>query len=269
MDITNDIKIIKPLKEGGQKKVYLAESSKFGRVVYKIGQCQSVSGLERIKREVELLRNICSPYFPQNYDFKYDSKGKFQILEEYIESSSLGECIEYYNSESKIIIFTLGLINGMKLLWDNRIVHRDLKPDNILIKKNYEPVIIDLGIARDLDGSSLTKTILQRGPCTPVYASPEQLKNMKDCIDLRSDLFSIGIIISELFLKEHPFHPNVVGEGLGIVENIETGKYSLEHDNKKMSSQFENIVKKLLEEKQYNRYRTYIKLEEELNKILA
>lgn len=269
MDILSDIKIVKLLKEGGQKKVYLAECSKFGKVIFKVGQCQSVSGLERIKREVELLRNISSPYFPQNYDFRYDSKGNFQILEEYIESVSLGDCINYYDSESKIAEFALGLINGMKILWDNRIVHRDLKPDNILIKETYQPVIIDLGIARDLEGMSLTKTILHRGPCTPVYASPEQLKNMKDCIDARSDFFSIGIIICELFLKEHPFHPNVVGEGLGIVENIEAGKYSLKYDNKIMSLQFENIAKRLLESKQYNRYRSYTKIEEELKKIIV
>lgn len=269
MDIVNDLRIIKSLKEGGQKKVYLAECNMFGKVVFKVGQCNSVSGFERIKREVELLRNINSPYFPQNYDFRFDDKGNFQILEEYIESKSLYECIYYYDSEIKIAVFALGLINGMKLLWDKRIVHRDLKPDNILIKETYQPVIIDLGIARDLEGKSLTKTVLNRGPCTPVYASPEQLKNMKNSIDARTDFFSIGIILCELFLKVHPFHPQVVGEGLGIVENIETGKYLLQFDNKKMSNQLESIIKRLLETKQYNRYRTYMKLEEDLKRLIV
>jgi serine/threonine protein kinase len=269
MDFDKDIRIIKPLKEGGQKKVYLAESNTLGTVIYKVGQCHSISALERIKREVDLLRRIKSPYFPQNYAFRYDSNGIFQMIEEYIESKSLGECIHFFDTEMKIAQFALELINGMKLLWDNRIVHRDLKPDNILIKNTYQPVIIDLGIARDLEDMSLTKTILQRGPCTPVYASPEQLKNMKDCIDVRTDFFSIGIILCELFLKVHPFHPQVVGEGLGIVENIEAGRYSLQYADKKMSTQFESIVKKLLEVKQYNRYRTYMKFEEELLMLVS
>jgi len=269
MDYDKDIRIIKPLKEGGQKKVYLAESNTLGKVILKVGQCHSISDLERIKREVDLLRSIKSPYFPQNYAFRYDSNGNFQMLEEYIESKSLSECMHFFDTEVKIAQFALELINGMKLLWNSRIVHRDLKPDNILIKSTYQPVIIDLGIARDLEGISLTKSILHRGPCTPIYASPEQLKNMKDCIDIRTDFFSIGIILCELFLKVHPFHPQVVGEGFSIVENIEAGRYSLQYLDKKMSPHFESIVKKLLETKQYNRYRTYKKFEKDLLMLIS
>jgi serine/threonine-protein kinase len=269
MNLAQEIKIIRPLKPGGQKKVFLAECGKYGKVVFKVGQCQSASALERIKREVELLKNIKSPYFPCNYEFSYDDKGNFQILEEYIESKSLEDYLDIYNSEDKIAEFALELINGMKLLWDMKIVHRDLKPDNILINTDNKPVIIDLGIARDLDGKSLTKTIFQRGPCTPIYASPEQLKNQKDIIDMRTDFFSLGIILAELYLKIHPFHPDAVGDGLGIVENIEAGKYVLHYGDKRMSAQFESIIRKLLEEKQYNRFRTYIKLEEELKNLIA
>jgi len=95
MDYDKDIRIIKPLKEGGQKKVYLAESNTLGKVILKVGQCHSISDLERIKREVDLLRSIKSPYFPQNYAFRYDSNGNFQMLEEYIESKSLSECMHF------------------------------------------------------------------------------------------------------------------------------------------------------------------------------
>ena len=51
----------------------------------------------------------------------------------------------------------------------------------------------------------MTNTIQASGPCTPIYASPEQLANKKQSIDIRTDFYSLAIIISELIIGEHPF----------------------------------------------------------------
>lgn len=66
------------------------------------------------------------------------------------------------------------------------------------------PCIIDLGIARFLDLESLTRTISPMGPCTPIYAAPEQLTNNKALIDPRTDFFGLGIIALELYLGVYP-----------------------------------------------------------------
>lgn len=260
--------LIKNLKPGGQKNVYLIQHQNYGTCVLKVGKCSSSSGLQRIKREVEILKDIDSQYFPKNFEFTYCDDGKFQIIEQYIESKNLSECKEYFTDENTIINLFLQLIDGLKLLWDKRIVHRDIKPDNILIKSNLTPAIIDLGIARDLQGESLTQTILQRGPCTPVYASPEQLSNDKDNIDIRTDFFALGIIMAELFLKTHPFSPELVGKGMSIIENISDGNYSL-NSYRIMSDEFQEVIRKLLEVKPYNRYRTYQMLQRDLCKIIG
>ena len=69
------------------------------------------------------------------------------------------------------------------------------------------------------------------GPCTPVYAAPEQLSNNKSIIDARTDFFALGIIALELYLGVHPFDPSFVGNQYSIVENILQNKFILEKDN--------------------------------------
>lgn len=263
----NMYEIIENLKPGGQKKVFLIQHNQYGKCVLKVGKCSSMSGLERIKREVEILKTIDSPYFPKNYEFSFTENGEFQIVEQYIQSRTLSDCKDYFTDEITIANLFLELIDGFKLLWNKKIVHRDIKPDNILIKPDLRPVIIDLGIARDLQGKSLTQTILQRGPCTPIYASPEQLDNDKESIDMRTDFFALGIIMAELFLKAHPFSPELVGKGMSIVENISSGNYKLT-SSRTMSIEYQQIITKLLQAKPYNRYRTYQKLQQDLLKLV-
>lgn len=261
------LNIIKSIKTGGQKEVYLAEHSLYGKVIYKKGTCQSSTSLSRIKREVEILKELSSNYYPKNFDFNFDSSGQFEIIEEYIEGICLSEYMAYFDTKEKVISFATDLVNGLKLIWDRRIVHRDIKPDNIIISKDNRPVIIDLGIARDLDDESLTKTIFLMGPCTPIYASPEQLHNKKSLIDIRSDFFSMGIILSQMLLNEHPFSPKLVGQGMSIVDNISNGLFSLHAESDDLSEELKQFLSKLLQNQPYNRYRTYNTLEDALRKL--
>ena len=68
--------------EGGQKVVYTVNLPDLGNTVLKIGYYSSLSSLERIKREVEILRALSSKYFPHNYDFKIVDGKRYFILEE-------------------------------------------------------------------------------------------------------------------------------------------------------------------------------------------
>lgn len=264
-----ELNIIKKIKTGGQKKVYLAEYNG-GKVVYKIGKCNSTNSLRRIVREVNILREIDSKSFPKNYFFEYnEAEGTFAIIEEYIDGLTLDKCFEKYTNEKDIARLILDVIEGMKLLWKKEIVHRDLKPENIIISQNNKkPVIIDLGIAKSLLEESLTKTVMPIGPCTIPYASPEQLLNQKNIISPRSDFFALGIIAIELYCKHNPFDPTWVGNGLGIRDNIINGIKRIDTGNTKESKRFVNIFLKCLEVQPYNRYRKYTSFEEVLKKFL-
>ena len=259
--MVNDLKRFSDVKLifiGGQKKVYFANHPEYGSVVIKIGDFKNGTQLERIKREVEFLRSINSKYFPKNYEFKVEEKErKFFIVEEFIRSKKITELTNYYNSEKRIIELLYNLIEALKFLWNSNIVHRDLKPDNILINDNFDPVIIDLGIARFLEYESLTNTIALFGPCTPIYAAPEQLLNKKELINMRTDFFALGIIILEMHLGYHPFLPEKVRDGKSIPENIVNGLYVHPNVKKGTSDSFSLLIERLLKVHPYQRFRNY------------
>lgn len=269
----NDCTIIRELAEGGQKKVYLANHPEVGDVVVKKGLFKSFHSLERIRREVELLHTLKSEFYPKQYHFNIDvTANEFVIIEEYIEGQVLRDCIHDFKDVNKIFIFLNHLIDGLSIIWDKNIVHRDLKPENIIIRSNGLPCIIDLGIARFLDLESLTKTISPIGPCTPIYASPEQLTNQKGLINPRTDFFAIGIIALELYLGVHPFDPNVVGNNIttqqnildrsvnvntDILDNIVQNKYVVETNNVPANQYLSIFANKTIQTQPYRRFRNH------------
>lgn len=253
---------------GGQKEVFRA-NYKGNDAVYKRGRCYSEASLKRIIKEIEILRSIDSEYFPKNYYFEYTKDGYFKIVEEYIEGITAENLVNKYNSEYEILSFLLEIIEGMKLLWEREIVHRDFKPDNIIISnKTNKPIIIDLGIARDLQSESLTKTIYNRGPCTVAYAAPEQLRNDKNIISPRTDFFAMGIVALELYYKVNPFLPSWVGSGLSIADNILNNNYRIETKPNINSEAFLKIIKRLIEHEPYNRYRKYQLIQNDMLKFI-
>jgi serine/threonine protein kinase len=255
--ILQDYQNVELLKEGGQKAAYLATDPTHGRVVVKIGRYPSASSLERIRREVDVLRDIVSPYYPKNIDFRVEPPDLFVVVEEFVESRPLSDCVEDFEEAKTALALLKEIITGLTVLWDKRIVHRDIKPENVLILPDTSPKIIDLGIARLLDEESLTKTINARGPCTPAYASPAQLKNRKAQIDQRTDQFSLGILLVQLLLRgAHPFDPNVVRSGDSIVANILAGHWCrAELQKKAVPICIQELAAKLLGAEPFRRFR--------------
>ena len=145
------------------------------------------------------------------------------MLEEYIDGSTLRHYLNQYKflPLSKGLNLLENLLITAKELEKNKLVHRDIKPENIMIKDNEEFYLLDFGIARQLDKPSLTATHAHFGPHTPGYAAPEQFRNIKKEIDIRADLFSIGVVVYEALSGKHPFirdssHP------LDILKQTET-----------------------------------------------
>jgi serine/threonine protein kinase len=250
--------IIRELARGGQKTVYLAKHQTKGLVVIKRGPIKSLTSMERIKREVELLSDLQSEYYPTQYHFNIDLRTKeFEIVEDYIVGTTLRASMQNYNDPRSIFTLMNQLEIALKIIWDRNVVHRDLKPENIIIRANGNPCIIDLGIARFLDLDELTKTMAPMGPCTPIYAAPEQLSNHKNLIDHRTDFFNLGLIALELYLGAHPFDPAYVGNGYSIVENITNGIYISETGATPRNVGLSEFASKTLALQPYMRFRNF------------
>jgi eukaryotic-like serine/threonine-protein kinase len=258
------------LKRGGQKAAYRVGTSNGGDAVVKIGAYASPTSLERARREVDTLRSITSPYYPRQYGFQTAAANRFIVTEEYIDSTPLADCMSRFTTPLSAFALMSHLVDGLRLLWDRRIVHRDVKPDNILVRPTGVPVIIDLGIARLLDADSLTVSHAMRGPCTPVYAAPEQLRNRKAAIDARTDQFALGIILVQLLLRgQHPFHPATTGAGDSVVQNIFDGRWHRPAVTAELPERAIAFASTLLGSEPHQRYRTTDLLVAELNNVIG
>lgn len=203
--ILDNCTVVKEFPASGQKKVFLVRDASQREKIVKV----VADGDDRIAREIEIVTQNKIPYVPKIYDFRdFEWQGiKYNyIVEEYIEGLTLKE---------KLAAKKLTLHEGVRLLEtllqisvvleDMRTVHRDIKPDNIMCGIKGEYYLIDFGIARQLDKPSLTMTEAAIGPHTPGYGAPELFQYSRIDIDIKSDLFSIGVVLFEALTGHHPF----------------------------------------------------------------
>jgi eukaryotic-like serine/threonine-protein kinase len=215
------------LRPSGQRLVYFCRFRseptapvhwlEWGDVVLKVSEDIHPTVIARLEKERDILNELKSHFFPTLlfYQVFTDDPTKdeklpyrlFVTIEERIAGEPLSNCQAAFSGQTHVVNLLRQLVQGLRLLWENprRIVHRDLKPDNIIIRTDGTPVIIDLGIIREQGSAGVTGTLWNIGPCTPGYASPEQLRNEKRTIDFRADVFSLGVIAYELLSGSHPF----------------------------------------------------------------
>ncbi|MBV8251866.1 MAG: protein kinase [Chitinophaga sp.] len=190
-------------KKGGQKMVYFPICN--GEYVV-LKHLHSGLG-DRETREMEIYEKFKAINgIPKIIKIEQYGNETF-IIEEYIEGNTLIDIANQYagNGDSvKKLIWTI--MDIMHPIWEAKYVHRDIKPENIIIRLDGTPVVIDFGIARDLEANSITGAGWQ--PKSWRFASPEQYQGDKDKISYRTDFFSLGILAYYLFHQYLPFGNN-------------------------------------------------------------
>lgn len=255
--------------KGGQKVVFAVDHEAYGHSVLKIGHYRSERTLERIRREFAILNSLNSPHFPKCYEMKVVNDHRFIVLEQKLPGTPLADKLDEFREPRRALQFIINLVNALDLLWQQRVIHRDVKPANVLVGENDHVFVIDLGIARLLDEVSLTDTFAQRGPCTPVYAAPEQLLNRKHEINHRCDQFAVAIVFAQLLLGgRHPFDPRVVNDGESTVENILHGRWASAELESLVDINPFSILRKMLAVEPHGRYRTPQLLKTALDSII-
>jgi len=204
-------RILSSLGSGGMGTVYLAERDEpyHQRVAVKVlrHEIATEEGIKRFENERQILASLTHPHIARLLDGGTTSAGVPYLAMEYVE----GEPIDVYSRrqrlsiEERIRLFCKTCL-AVQALHRHLIVHRDLKPKNILITRDGEPRVIDFGIAKLLSSDPhLHESLTRHGsqPLTPLFASPEQVKNQP--ITTASDVYSLGVLLYLLLTDCLPY----------------------------------------------------------------
>lgn len=232
-DIIRNYRLLQEIGEGGMGYVFMADQLQpiQRRVALKIIKTDTRSRyiLARFEAEREALSRLDHPNITRIIDAGVTEDGHPFFVMELVRGDSL---IEYCDRYKLTIQQRVELLEKVCLAVHHAhqkgIIHRDLKPSNIMVTIHdgvAVPKVIDFGIAKALDQPLTDRTLFTRyGDVvgTPQYMSPEQAEKSGFDLDLRTDVYSLGVVLYELLTGTTPIEErNLQGKGvLGILETI-------------------------------------------------
>jgi serine/threonine protein kinase len=193
----------KRIGKGGFSNIYKAFDKKNQRMVAIKEICLDTLSKykESIKRETKIMKNLNHPNIVKLYDTIIDdTTDNIYLVLEYLGRGDFSKFLKKRPLKEKYAKkYLKQLSSGLKYLLENKIIHRDLKPQNILVTNLGDIKIADFGFARYFDNDMVIQTVCG----SPLYMAPEIMKNKK--YDLKSDLWSVGVILYEMLIGHAPF----------------------------------------------------------------
>ena len=194
--------------------------------------------IERIIREIEILKTIMHPNIAQIYE-TYSTVHNIYLMMEYVEGGDLFDYItkNVYLSEPIACHIYRQIISVLDYLTEMGISHRDIKPENILLDESHKNIkIIDFG----LSNYCKNKELLVSSCGSPCYASPEMLSG-KPYRGVTTDLWSSGVVLYSMLVGSLPFDDQEIQK---LYEQIKIGKFYLPST---LSLEAIDLLKKILE----------------------
>ena len=213
-------RIVSPLGKGGMGEVYRAEDLKLGQTValkfLPRSLAQTEEARERFTREVRLARQVSHPNVCRVFDIGEISEttdaGKTVthtfLTMEFVDGEDLASLMRRIGRlpPDKGVEIARQLCAGLAAAHEHSIIHRDLKPANIMLDGRGRVRITDFGLA-DL-AAEIEGADARAG--TPAYMSPEQFAGGD--VTPKSDLYSLGLVLYEIFTGKRPFDASSIEE---------------------------------------------------------
>jgi serine/threonine protein kinase len=258
-------KILSLLGAGGMGEVYLAQDSKLRRkVALKLLSVSFTKDDERVRRfeqEAHAASALNHPNILTVYDVD-QVEGLHFIASEYIAGKTLRQHITEANlSLGEALDVAIQVAGALSAAHEQGIVHRDIKPENIMLRPDGYVKVLDFGLAKLTEkrttAASTQSPILAAVKTdtgavmgTAHYMSPEQARGI--AVDLRTDIFSLGIVIYEMVTGRVPFEGDTPSHV--IVAILEKEPASLESHLPGSPAELQRIVSKALAKDREERY---------------
>lgn len=270
--------ILREIHRGGQGVVYQAlQASTKRKVAVKVmkeGPFAGPADKARFEREVQILGQLKHPNIVAIYDSGV-AGGNFYFVMDYISGQSLDE---YMAGKEHGINETLALfakicdaVNAAHL---QGVIHRDLKPSNVRVDAEGEPHVLDFGLAKVATGRITDESVPNLMTVTGQFmgslpwASPEQAEAMPSKIDVRTDVYSLGVMLYQMLTGRFPY--SVVGNMRDVLDNILRAEPARPSTvRKQINDEVETIVLKCLSKERERRYQTAGELARDIRRYLV
>ncbi|GMU35288.1 MAG: serine/threonine protein kinase [Planctomycetia bacterium] len=265
--------ILKQIGRGGMGVVFKAIQLSTKRVVaLKLlleGPLASESARKRFEREIALAAQLRHPGIIPIYD-SGEADGRMYYAMEHVFGLALGDHARAHNLDikSRIDLF-VRICEPISHAHMRGVIHRDLKPSNILIDGGGDPHVLDFGLAKagsleENVNTSITAQIVG----TPAYMSPEQASGDPTGIDIRVDVYALGVMLFELLTGQMPYDTNgPIGKVLHNIAHSEP--ISPSKLNPKIDPDLSTIIVKALSKRKEDRYQSVESLAGDLKRFLA
>ncbi len=254
--------ILGELARGGMGIVYKARQRGLGRTVcLKVMRSAGLADFEerrRFLREAEAAARLDHPGIVPVYDVG-EAGGQAYFSMQFIDGKELGVHVRDAASSAREVCQLMAKVcEAIHYAHQRGVIHRDLKPANVMVDRAGAPHVMDFGIAKTLD----TGEGGGRGPMTregeimgtPHYMAPEQAEGKVSEIDVRTDVYALGVIAYELLTGRRPFQSDNLITLLKMVSNQEPEP--LRAHRPELDPELETIVLKALEKEKERRYQT-------------
>jgi tetratricopeptide (TPR) repeat protein/tRNA A-37 threonylcarbamoyl transferase component Bud32 len=229
---------VEDLRRGGQGVVYTAvQRSTQRRVAIKVLFEDALSPharRRRFEREIELVSALEHSGIVRVYDSGSTADGRLYFVMEFVDGMALDEYARTRLKEAEaaegarqrrrealrsVLELFASVCDVVHYAHQRGVIHRDLKPSNILVDRAGMPRVLDFGVARPaIAAPNERATLSGHFLGTLQYASPEQLRADPALVDLRSDVYALGVILYEVLCGRLP-HP-VDGSIAALVRSV-------------------------------------------------
>lgn len=263
-------RVLEALGRGGMAQVYRGYHPQLDRqVAIKVLRADLVEQeefLERFRREAHAVSGLRHANIVQVFDFDIDDDFYYMVME-LLEGDTLRARLNSYRVKNermplKEVIRTISdMLSGLEYAHSEGVIHRDIKPSNVMLTKKNQAVLTDFGIAQIMGTTQVTASGAMMG--TLNYMAPEQ--GLDGHCDVRSDIYSLGIVLYEMLTGYTPFDADTP---LAILMKHLNDPLPLPSQlDPKIPPAFEHIVLKALAKDPEDRYQNATEMLAAIKKI--
>jgi tetratricopeptide (TPR) repeat protein/tRNA A-37 threonylcarbamoyl transferase component Bud32 len=269
-------RIVGERQRGGQGVVYEAfQHATRRRVAIKVLHERQLGDASRARfeREIEILAQLRHPNIVTIHDSSRTDRRLFYVMD-YIDGVSFDEFAAGVpdRDPSEILRVFVKVCGAVQAAHLRGVMHRDLKPGNILVDAAGEPHVLDFGLAKWLDSSDVTAApeMTHTGQFlgSLLWASPEQIEGAHDRLDIRCDVYALGVILCHALTGRLPYPPpaTLADAARHIRETEPLRPSSLRAG---LNDELDTIILKCLQKDPQRRYQTAGELGRDVQRYLA